>query len=111
MSLSRSFILVTLALAAAACSGNPSPATDGTDLQRQGRRPLIGNDSARNNRVIENARPDAPARAGLVVVANQEAGSATVVDAATMKTIATLPVGTGPHEVATSPDGRWAVVT
>jgi DNA-binding beta-propeller fold protein YncE len=28
-----------------------------------------------------------------------------------MKTIATLPVGNGPHEVAVSPDGRWAVVT
>ena len=28
-----------------------------------------------------------------------------------MKTVATLAVGTGPHEVAISPDGRWAVVT
>jgi DNA-binding beta-propeller fold protein YncE len=28
-----------------------------------------------------------------------------------MKTLATLPVGVGPHEAAVSPDGRWAVVT
>jgi DNA-binding beta-propeller fold protein YncE len=28
-----------------------------------------------------------------------------------MQTVATLPVGTGPHEVAVSPDGRWAVVS
>jgi YVTN family beta-propeller protein len=61
--------------------------------------------------VIENNRPDIAARAGLLVVANQEAASATVLDAATLKSIATLPVGVGPHEVAMSPDGRWAVVT
>ena len=28
-----------------------------------------------------------------------------------MKTLATLPVGVGPHETVVSPDGRWAVVT
>ena len=65
----------------------------------------------RGNRVTENARPDAPARAGLIIVANQEAASATVLDAATMKTLATVSVGVGPHEVAVSQDGRWAVVT
>jgi hypothetical protein len=61
--------------------------------------------------VTENSRPDAPARAGLLVVANQDGASATVLDAATMKTVATLPVGVGPQEVAVSQDGRWAVVT
>ena len=68
-------------------------------------------DSARANRVIENARPDAPARAGLLVVANQQGASATIINAADMKTIATLTVGIGPHEAAVSPDGHWAVVT
>lgn len=68
-------------------------------------------DTTRANVVIENARPDVPARAGVLVVANQEGASATVLDAASMRTIATVPVGVGPHEVAVSHDGRWAVVT
>lgn len=71
----------------------------------------IGLDSSRRNRVIENGRPDLPPRAGMIVVANQDGASATVLDAATLRTIATLAVGNGPHEVAVSPDGRWAVVT
>ena len=61
--------------------------------------------------MTENSRPDAPARAGVLVVANQDGANATILDAATMKTLATLPVGVGPHETAVSPDGRWAVVT
>jgi YVTN family beta-propeller protein len=92
-------------------SGNPQP-EGGTGARPDGRRPMIGgNDSLRANRVTENARPDAPARAGLLVVANQQGASATILDAATLKTVATVPVGTGPHEAAVSPDGRWAVVT
>jgi len=63
------------------------------------------------NVVIENNRPDVSARAGLVIVANQQGASATVLDAASLKTLATLPVGVGPHEVAVSYDGRWAVVS
>lgn len=111
MQMSRPIVLGVLALAAAcASSGNPEP-DPGTMQRNGGRRPMIGMDSARANRVIENSRPDAPARAGTIVVANQQAASASVVDAATMKTLATLNVGTGPHEVAISPDGRWAVVT
>src|SRR5258706_3667434 len=106
--------LLALALAAGcASSGNQPP--EGTQTQpRTGGRGRFPGDSARFggvNKVIENSRPDAPARAGVIVVANQQGASATVVDAATMKTIATLPVGNGPHEVAISPDGRWAVVT
>jgi YVTN family beta-propeller protein len=103
--------LVPLALAAACGGSNPSPRTDsgpadGRDPRAAGRR-----DSIRRNTVIENNRPDIGARAGLLVVANQPAASATVIDAATLKTVVTVPVGTGPHEVAISPDGRWAVVT
>jgi DNA-binding beta-propeller fold protein YncE len=46
----------------------------------------------------------------VVVVANQESGSVSVLsaDGLTMKT---LSVGTGPHEAQVSPDGRTAVVT
>ena len=96
-----------LALAAACSSSNPPAQTQ----PRPGQRPGIGLDSARANRVTENARPDAPARAGLLVVANQQAASATIMNAATMTTVATLSVGVGPHEAAVSPDGRWAVIT
>jgi YVTN family beta-propeller protein len=102
--------LVPLALAAACRSSSPPPSTDaGPAGAREGggaRR-----DSIRRNRVIENNRPDVGPRAGVLVTANQQASSATVLDAATLKTIATVPVGNGPHEVAISTDGRWAVVT
>jgi len=47
----------------------------------------------------------------VLVVANKQAASATVLEVASGRTLATLQVGTGPHEVATSADGRWAVVT
>jgi YVTN family beta-propeller protein len=103
-------LLVSLALAAACGSSNPPPQTsNGPTDARDARRARL--DSTRRNSVIENYRPEVAPRAGLLVVANQEGASATVLDAATMKTIATLPVGVGPHEVAISPDGRWAVVT
>ena len=65
----------------------------------------------RRNSVIENNRPDAGGRAGLLVVANQQGASATILDASNLSTVATVPVGIGPHEVAMSLDGRWAVVT
>ena len=98
-------------LAATACgSSNPPPEGEPHPVTR-GARPAAAHDTFRRNTVIENDRPDAPARSGMLVVANQQGASATVVDATTMRTIATLPVGDGPHEVAVSPDGRWAVVT
>ncbi len=99
-----------LALAGACASSGNAPPDDG---RGQGRRPASSSalDSARRNTVIENNRPDAPARAGLLVVANQRGASVTIVDAATLKTLATVPVAAGPHEAAVSPDGRWAVVT
>ena len=46
----------------------------------------------RRNTVVENNRPDVGARAGLLVVANQQGASATILDAATLKTVATVPV-------------------
>jgi YVTN family beta-propeller protein len=50
-------------------------------------------------------------RDGVVVIANKQANTASLVDAARGTVLATLPVGVGPHEVAVSHNGRWAVVT
>lgn len=101
--------VLALLLTAACGSSNPPPEGEPTPMQRGARTSQL--DTTRRNTVIENARPDASARAGMLVVANQQGASATIVNAATMQTIATLPVGNGPHEAAVSPDGRWAVVT
>lgn len=49
--------------------------------------------------------------AGTLVVTNKSAATATIVDAATGRFLATLPTGNGPHEVVLSTDGRTAVVT
>jgi YVTN family beta-propeller protein len=100
----------TLALLFAAACGSSNPEPDTQPVPQRGTRGTQF-DTLRRNTVIENDRPDPGLRAGMLVVANQQGGSATVVNASTLKTIATLPVGNGPHEVAVSPDGRWAVVT
>jgi YVTN family beta-propeller protein len=48
---------------------------------------------------------------GTLVVSNMNDHTATVLDVATGRVLATLPTGRGPHEVAISHDGRWAVVS
>jgi YVTN family beta-propeller protein len=48
---------------------------------------------------------------GTLVVSNMNDHTATIIDAATGRVHATLPTGEGPHEVAVSHDGRWAVVS
>lgn len=48
--------------------------------------------------------------AATLVVANKSEATVSLVDLATGKVAATLPVGTGPHEVAISPDGKQALV-
>jgi len=48
---------------------------------------------------------------GTIVSANMTANSASVVDVATGQLRATYETGTGPHEVAISHDGRWAVIS
>jgi len=48
---------------------------------------------------------------GTVIVSNMNDNTATVLDAATGTVLATLPTGEGPHEVAASHDGRWALVS
>ncbi len=49
--------------------------------------------------------------AGTVIVTNKTPSTATVVDVASGRTLATLPTGPGPHEIVVSADGRIAVVT
>ena len=51
----------------------------------------------------------ASAQQPALVVLNKAQASASIISLADGKTIATLPVGDGPHEVAVSPDGNWAV--
>ncbi len=48
---------------------------------------------------------------GTIVVTNKSPATATIVDVASGRTLATLPTGHGPHEIALSRDGRTAVVT
>jgi DNA-binding beta-propeller fold protein YncE len=48
---------------------------------------------------------------GTLVVTNKAPSTATIIDMASGRTLATLPTGNGPHEVVMSSDGRWAVVT
>ncbi|HYV96031.1 MAG TPA: hypothetical protein VE967_01100, partial [Gemmatimonadaceae bacterium] len=56
--------------------------------------------------VVEAQRPT-----GTLVASNMNDNTATLIDAASGRVLATLPTGEGPHEVAISHDGRWAVVS
>ncbi|HZI42511.1 MAG TPA: beta-propeller fold lactonase family protein [Gemmatimonadaceae bacterium] len=51
----------------------------------------------------------AGAQGPALVVLNKAEASASIISLADGRTIATMPVGDGPHEVAVSPDGKWAV--
>ncbi|MDH3270769.1 MAG: YncE family protein [Gemmatimonadota bacterium] len=57
------------------------------------------------------ASAQSDADTGTLVVLNKGGGTATFVDVASGETIATLPTGEGPHELAMTADGRWAVST
>jgi YVTN family beta-propeller protein len=46
---------------------------------------------------------------GRLLVANQQAASASIVELSTGE-VTHVPVGNGPHETAISPDGKWGVV-
>src|SRR5437868_3346346 len=48
---------------------------------------------------------------GTIVASNMRDNTATVIDAASGRVLATLPTGEAPHEVATTHDGKWAVVS
>ena len=58
---------------------------------------------------VQSTAPSDPT--GLLVVANKQEATASLIDVATGTVVATLPTGTGPHEAAVSHDGRWAVIT
>jgi DNA-binding beta-propeller fold protein YncE len=49
--------------------------------------------------------------AGTLVVTNKSAASASIIDLASNRILATLPTGQGPHEIAVTRDGQTAVVT
>lgn len=51
------------------------------------------------------------AQAATLVVANKAEATASLIDLASGRVVATLPTGDGPHEVGISPDGRLALVT
>lgn len=51
-----------------------------------------------------------PLHAATLIVANKAEATVSLVDLASGKVAATLPVGNGPHEVAVSPDGRLALI-
>jgi DNA-binding beta-propeller fold protein YncE len=57
------------------------------------------------------ASAQVPGLGGTLIVTNKQPATATIVDVATGRTLATLPTGNGPHEIALSSDGRVAVVT
>lgn len=48
---------------------------------------------------------------GTLVVTNKTPGTATIIDVASGRTLATLPTGHGPHEIVLTRDGRTAIVT
>ncbi len=51
-----------------------------------------------------------PAHAGTLLVANNGENTVALMDDATGAVLTTLPTGEGPHEVAVSPDGRFAYI-
>jgi YVTN family beta-propeller protein len=51
------------------------------------------------------------AQRGTLVVLNKAEATASLIDLASGRSVAALPTGDGPHEVAVSPDGRLAVVS
>lgn len=55
--------------------------------------------------------PVVAAQAQSLVITNKQESTATIISLTDGKTVATLPTGQGPHEVAVSGDGKLAVVT
>lgn len=61
--------------------------------------------------LLGSSLPDpAAAGPGALIVLNKSGASASILDLATGEEVVRLDTGTGPHEVAVSPDGRTAVV-
>lgn len=87
---------LALPLLLAACSSAPAAQTPGPEA------------AARNDTTRATAAGGIPA--GILVVANQQSASASVIELPSGETTH-IPVGTGPHEAAISSDGRWGIVT
>lgn len=61
---------------------------------------------------MQSASPGSAAgQGGTIVVSNMNDNTAMLLDARTRALLVTLPTGRAPHEVATSHDGRWALVS
>ena len=60
---------------------------------------------------VPAARAQVAGLTGTLVVTNKTPSTATIVDVASGRTLATLPTGTNPHEVVLSSDGALAVIT
>lgn len=60
--------------------------------------------------LLAAANPAHAQPTGTLVASNMDAHTVSLVDIASARTLATVPVGEGPHEVAISPDGSRAVV-
>jgi YVTN family beta-propeller protein len=87
----RRVLVAALALAGAACHP-PAGASQGP--------PSISPAPADSFRI----------RPGVALVANQQSADVSIIDLATGATTR-VAVGTGPHEAAISPDGKWGVAT
>lgn len=61
--------------------------------------------------IVSVARAQVAGLSGTLVVTNKTPSTATIVDVASGRTLATLPTGTNPHEIALSSDGALAVIT
>lgn len=57
------------------------------------------------------AAAQVPGLTGTLIVTNKTPSTATVIDVGTGRTVATIPTGGGPHEIALSSDANTAVVT
>lgn len=58
-----------------------------------------------------SALAQVPGLSGTLVVTNKSPSTATIIDVASGRTLATLPTGTNPHEIVLSSDGSLAVIT
>lgn len=61
--------------------------------------------------LASTAAAQVPGLTGTLVATNKSPSTATVIDVGSGRTLATIPTGNGPHEIALSSDGRFAVVT
>ena len=59
--------------------------------------------------ILAQAQATVPAGA-LLVVTNKQEATASVIEIGSGQTLATIPTGTGPHEVAVAGSGEWAIV-